>query len=128
MSKPTVNPTTGVITFPTDMVFNRVETFIRDTTRSMAEMKDYAPTVFMVIGTNGILPLNIVPTNANPNYTNQELKDAHTNPTYTYSNYNRKEYVQNNTKMFLMLQQGWNDDKIYDSQQNIMISIGLSSI
>lgn len=126
MAKPTVNSTTGVITFP-NIVFNYTDCFMRNMTKSLSEMQENGskniPYKTMVIGTNSAINLNIKPTSDDPFYSNIELKYVDTNPTYTFGGYKRKQHTYGYSTVYLMLQNGWNDNKIYDAQQNLMTSL-----
>ena len=79
----------------------------------------------MVIGTNSAINLNIQPTLDDPKYSNIELKNAATNASYVMTGYGRKQDTYGNATVYLMLQNGWNDNKIYDAQKNLMVSLGL---
>lgn len=126
MAKPTVNTTTGVITFP-NIIFNNTDCFMRNMSKSLSEMQENGskniPYKTMVIGTNSAINLNIKPTTADPQYSNIELKNVDTNSSYVMSGYGRKQHTYGNATVYLMLQNGWNDNKIYDSQQNLMCSL-----
>ena len=126
MAKPTVNTTTGVITFP-NIIFNNTDCFMRNMSKSLSEMQENGskniPYKTMVIGTNSAINLNIKPTTADPQYSNIELKNVDTNPSYVMSGYGRKQHTYGNATVYLMLQNGWNDKKIYDSQQNLMTTL-----
>jgi hypothetical protein len=95
--------------------------------KSLSEMQENGskniPYKTMVIGTNSAINLNINPTIAEPKYSNIELKNVDTNPSYVFSGYNRKQHTYGNATVYLMLQNGWNDNKIYDSQQNLMTTL-----
>jgi hypothetical protein len=72
---------------------------------------------------NFYINLNIKPTTDDPNYSNIELKNAAEDPTYTMSGHERKEDTYVNSTVYLMLQNGWTENRIYDSQNNIMCSL-----
>ena len=130
MAKPTVNVLTGKITFP-DIIFNNTNCFMRNMSKECSECQ-YTGSKnihfhIMVIGTNTSTILNIkpdIPDHARyyQKYSNIELKNAVENSSYTMSGYQRKQDTYQNSTVYLMLQNGWNDNKIYDSQQNLMAS------
>ena len=126
MAKPVVDPDTGVINFP-NIVFNNTNCFMRNLSKSLSDMQEIGskniPFKMMVIGTNSAINLNIKPTTDDPNYSNIELKNAAEDPTYTMSGYERKEDTYVNSTVYLMLQNGWTENRIYDSQKNIMCSL-----
>jgi len=126
MAKPVVDPDTGVINFP-NIVFNNTNCFMRNLSKSLSDMQEIGskniPFKMMVIGTNSAINLNIKPTTDDPNYSNIELKNAAEDPTYTMSGYERKEDTYLNSTVYLMLQNGWTENRIYDSQNNIMCSL-----
>ena len=126
MAKPVVDPDTGVINFP-NIVFNNTNCFMRNLSKSLSDMQEIGskniPFKMMVIGTNSAINLNIKPTTDDPNYSNIELKNAAEDPTYTMSGYERKEDTYVNSTVYLMLQNGWTENRIYDSQNNIMCSL-----
>jgi hypothetical protein len=110
MAKPTVNTTTGVITFP-NIIFNNTDCFKNILYKTMA------------IDTNSAINLNIKPTTADSKYSNIELKNLDTDSSYVISGYGRKQYTYCNATVYLMLQNGWNNNKIYDSQKNLMTTL-----
>ena len=126
MAKPVVDPDTGVINFP-NIVFNNTNCFMRNLSKSLSDMQEIGskniPFKMMVIGTNSAINLNIKPTTDDPNYSNIELKNTAEDPTYTLSGYERKEDTYVNSTVYLMLQNGWTENRIYDSQNNIMCSL-----
>jgi hypothetical protein len=126
MAKPVVDPDTGVINFP-NIVFNNTNCFMRNLSKSLSDMQEIGskniPFKMMVIGTNSAINLNIKPTSDDPNYSNIELKNTAEDPTYTMSGYERKEDTYVNSTVYLMLQNGWTENRIYDSQNNIMCSL-----
>jgi hypothetical protein len=126
MAKPVVDPDTGVINFP-NIVFNNTNCFMRNLSKSLSDMQEIGskniPFKMMVIGTNSAINLNIKPTTDDPNYSNIELKNAAEDPSYTMSGYERKEDTYVNSTVYLMLQNGWTENRIYDSQNNIMCSL-----
>lgn len=128
MAKPTVNLTTGEISFP-NIILNNTNCFMRNMSKSLSEMQETGSTNIpfkcMVICTNSAINLNIKPTLDDPCYSNIELKNAAENPSYVMSGYGRKQDTYGNATVYLMLQNGWSDDKIYDSQKNLMVSLGL---
>ena len=132
MAKPTINTTTGEINFP-NIIFNDTNCFMRNMSKALSEMQDNSSTTnstnipfkCMVIGTNSAINLNIKPTLDDPKYSNIELKNAVIDSSYVMSGYGRKQDTYGNATVILMLQNGWNDNKIYDSQNNLMVSLGL---
>lgn len=154
--KPTTNTVTGKIDFVRpNIVFNNTNCFMRNMSKSISELQEATtgkwnrsevsannnlmatttkniPSKWMVIGTNSWTDLNIKPYHPTPHvlhdefYTNDELKQAATNSSYTMSGYQRKQDQYQNGYIFLMLQSGWNDNKIYDSQKNLMCSVLLN--
>ena len=126
MAKPVVDPDTGVINFP-NIVFNNTNCFMRNLSKSLSDMQEIGskniPFKMMVIGTNSAINLNIKPTTDDPNYSNIELKNTAEDPTYTMGGYERKEDTYVNSTVYLMLQNGWTENRIYDSQNNIMCSL-----
>ena len=137
--KPTVGAD-GVIDFKSpNIVFNNTNCFMRNMSKSISELQvpgdtgsKNIPAKWMVIGTNSWTDLNIKPYHPSPHvshnemYTNPELEQTATNSSYTMSGYQRKQDQYQNGYIFLMLQSGWNDNKIYDSQKNLMCSILLN--
>ena len=128
--KPTVNASTGVISFP-DIIFNNTNCFMRNMSKECSECQingsKNIPFHILVIGTNTSNNLNIkpdIPDHARyyQQYSNKVLKDTVENSSYAMSGYQRKQDTYQNATVYLMLQNGWNDNKIYDSQKNLMVS------
>ena len=124
MAKPIVDTTTGNITFP-NIMFNNINCFMRNMSKPLSEMQKNGskniPFKLMVIGTNNIvnLDIKIEPT---PKYSNIELEKTVENPSYSMTGFERKEDEYGNATVYLMLKNGWNDNRMYDTKKNLMCS------